>query len=526
MIDRNQFYCRLAGGATGLMLAASNLWAPLAPIQAVALIPILFVDARGKVKKDTILAAGMYMGLAYTLPQIVYLRLPIIITVILLLHLTVLMMLLNFGWHMLLGKRVIAASFAAGAFLVVIDWLNFTVLPMWGTSQSLARSWSAWPALIQFVSLTGITGIVFALGTLEAITVYAILRPKTRRLLAAVAAVIILAITGVNIALQRNNTKHSIKVAAIGWLLQDDGNSIDPHSAEGFDELFAQPVGRAAAEGAKLVVTGEMAFHLDKHTRVEWMERFGDICKRHDIYLAVGCYDKSDEENRVLFIAPNGEIMAQYTKTHLTPFEHSNRGDGQLTIVDIDGVRTGALICQDDNFTSLTRDYGRKRVPLMAVPTLDWSTVKDVHLQTTIHRAIESRQAIVRAAINGTSAIISPTGKVLAKSDHFKDGPSMIIAQVPIHSKRTLFARWGHWPVILSSIYLAWYIGSTRRNVRRPRSRVAGTGAGSGSPTPFFNRQKPFSPFFHYASSFGLNPEKPVFFCNIFHIFESVVMVE
>jgi apolipoprotein N-acyltransferase len=334
---------------------------------------------------------------------------------------------------------------------------------MWGTSQSLARSWSAWPALIQFVSLTGITGIVFALGTLEAMVVYAILRPKARRLLAAVAAVMILAITGANIALQRSNTKRSIKVAAIGWCSQDGVTTLDPHSPQGFDKLFAQPVARAAAQGAKLVVTGETAFHLDKHTRTEWIERFADICKRHNIYLAVGCYDGTDEENRVLFIAPNGEILAQYTKTHLTPFEHSNRGDGQLAIVDIDGIRTGAMICQDDNFTTLTRDYGRKCVPLMAVPTLDWSTVKDIHLQTTVHRAIESRQTIVRAAINGTSAIISPTGKILAKSDHFKKGPSMIIAKVPIRHNKTIFARLGHWPVILSSIYLAWYIGKTHK---------------------------------------------------------------
>jgi apolipoprotein N-acyltransferase len=162
-----------------------------------------------------------------------------------------------------------------------------------------------------------------------------------------------------------------------------------------------------------------------------------------------------------LFIDPSGEIVGRYTKTFLTPFEHSRRGDGRLTIIDIEGVRVGGMICQDDNFTSLTRNYGRKAAGVMAVPTLDWSTVRHVHLQTTVHRAIECRQVMVRAAVNGISAIISPAGKILAKCDHFKAGPGMIFAEVCIRRDKTVFSRLGHWPVILSFIYLAFYIGRT-----------------------------------------------------------------
>ncbi|MCD6394564.1 MAG: carbon-nitrogen hydrolase family protein [Planctomycetes bacterium] len=459
MSTKQDVYCRFAGAASGLMLAVPNMYSPLAPMQAVALVPILYFAVNGKVKNRVLCAAGMYMGLAYTLPQIIYLRLPAPITLILLVHLTVVMMLLVMGWRLLADRSAVWASFAAGAFFVVIDWYNFTAMPMWGTSQSIVRCWSKYPFAIQFTSLTGITGIVFVVGVLQAFVVYMISQPHSRRRLAAAAFAVVVIVIAANVACCLPKSDVKLTVAAIGWLSDDSPNCPDVYSEQGFEKLFAQPVAQAASQGARLVVSGEMGFRIDKHTRAEWLARFGALCRKHDIYLAVGCFDASDNENRLLFIDPSGEIVGRYTKTFLTPFEHSQRGDGWLTIVDIDGVRIGGMICQDDNFTSLTRNYGRKAAGVMAVPTLDWSTVRSVHLQTTVHRAIESRQLMVRAAVNGISAIISPTGKILAKCDHYKEGPGMICAEVNIHQNKTTFSRFGHSPVILSAIYLAFYIG-------------------------------------------------------------------
>ena len=284
-------------------------------------------------------------------------------------------------------------------------------------------------------------------------------QPDSRRRLAAAAFAVVVIVIAANVICRLPKGNDRLTVAAIGWLSDDSSDCVDVHSRQGFEELFAKPVAEAASQGARLVVSGEMGFRIDKHTRTEWLARFGALCKKHDISLAVGCYDASDDENRLLFIDPVGEIVGRYTKTYLTPFEHSRRGDGRLTIVDLGGVRIGGMICHDDNFTSLTRNYGRKAVGVMTVPTLDWSTVRDVHLQTTVHQAIESQQVMVRAAINGISAIISPAGDILAMCDHYKEGPGMILAEVCIRRDKTIFSRLGHWPVILSFIYLSFYIG-------------------------------------------------------------------
>jgi apolipoprotein N-acyltransferase len=459
MIDRRAVGFRLAGAAAGLMLAGPSMWGTLAPLQGVALLPILYCDAALRVKRPVVFLAGMYMGLAYTVPQICYLRMPPVITVILLVYFSALMVLLVAGWRVLALRSTVWAAAAAGAFFALMDWVNVTALPMWGTSQSFVRCWSRYPRWITFTSATGLAGIAFVLAALQALAVLAVVRPRAWRRCLAMAAVIVAAAGVLNVVAAQGRTQTHMKVAAVGWLSSESSDCPDVHSADGFETLFAGPVAQAAAQGARLIVSGEMGFFMDGQTRAEWFRRFGEISRRHGVYLAVGCFDTGLNENRLVFFDPRGQVVGHYTKTHLTPFEHSRPGDRRLTIVDVDGTGVGALICQDDNFSELVRDYGRRRVGVMAVPTLDWSTVRSVHLETTIHRAIQLRQACVRAAINGISAIILPSGDVAAKCDHFRDGPKMIIAEVPVAARPTLYARWGDWLVALSFAYLAFYLG-------------------------------------------------------------------
>jgi apolipoprotein N-acyltransferase len=90
------------------------------------------------------------------------------------------------------------------------------------------------------------------------------------------------------------------------------------------------------------------------------------------------------------------------------------------------------MICQDDNFTDIARRYGRAGTRLVAVPTFDWREVAPFHLENSRFRAVENRYAVVRAAVNGTSAIVSPTGRMLARRDHFTEGDGLIVARVPL----------------------------------------------------------------------------------------------
>jgi len=300
---------------------------------------------------------------------------------------------------------------------------------------------------------------------------YCLYNPRTQpsQKAALVLAVSITAITVINSALyiQTNSAQHYLKVAAVGWVFDPvtGQTEIDPNTDEGFEKLFAQPVQSAAAQDAKFICSGEMGFYINKYTRLKWLGELAQLARQNNVYLAVGYFDMAADENRLLFMSPSGKVITEYTKSHLAPYEPGKKGSGprSLKAIRIDNIPVGGMICQDDNFSEMTRTYGKKQVPIIALPVYDWKTVRTAHFSASIQRTIECRFAMVRAAANGITAIISPTGKVLAKIDHYTQGPGFVIASVPLRPQQTTFARLGHFPALPAAGYLIMLIIRSRR---------------------------------------------------------------
>ncbi|MCP4116979.1 MAG: apolipoprotein N-acyltransferase [Desulfobacteraceae bacterium] len=74
-----------------------------------------------------------------------------------------------------------------------------------------------------------------------------------------------------------------------------------------------------------------------------------------------------------------------------------------------------------------------------------------LHLAVSAMRAIENRRFLVRASTGGISAVISPTGELLAATELGK--PSAVTHRVAIRKKTSLYTRLGNW-VILGSVLL------------------------------------------------------------------------
>ena len=459
MADHNRSGRRLWGPRTmgvlsGLMLAAGALLPAVAPLQAVALLPILYVLASPKVPWHEALGASFYMGVFYTLPQVVPLAMPPMITAVLLIDLTLVITLFAAGSMLLLRRWPLLGAVGAGALLASLDWLNFTLLPIWGIAQSLARPWSSYPGLIAFISMTGLTGVLFVLACLQAWAVRAAIDPARRIRATGAAAALLAAVVAANVYARSGQTTGTMKVAAIGWTTDDEGR-FGNAATSGFKALYEDVVATAAAKGAKLVVSPEMAFRFCRSRRELWLNQFREIARRNNVFLVFGYLDVSAYANRLAVMAPDGQLLATYTKTHLTPSERTRPGTGEVAVTDILGHRVGGMICHDDNYTALTRAHGRREVAMVAVPTLDWRQVKSAHFQSSVNRAIESRYAIVRAARDGISAIVSPHGDVLARRDHFADGPGVVVAEVELSPGRTLFSIAGHWPAMAGTSFVA-----------------------------------------------------------------------
>lgn len=445
----------LAGFLSGTLLMVTGISPDLAPLQMLAFIPLLMALRRMSRWREC-LHAGFLMGLGFVAPQILWLRLPPAISLILVTYFIVLLMILVAVSWSLVRPTGILGCFAFGALLAVFDWVVITAMPMWGTAQSFARCWSWYPNVIAFTYATGTPGLMFVLGVTQALAVNIFLS-RRRRLasILALAGVVSVVAVGDATALSYKPIGY-LKVATIGWAISQEEGGMGTSGS--FDRLYVEPVTAAARQGARLVVSPETAFaEYDDPNRAPF-SRFAELSRRHHIYLAVGYFDTKSQENRMAFIGPSGDVLGRYAKTHLTPFENNPTGTGRPILITIDGISVGAMICHDDNYTDISRRYGAKSAGIVVVPTNDWAYVRKAHFQNSIHRAIESRFAIVRAASNGISAIISPTGKRLAVSDHFRGGPGLLVADVPVCDARTIFSRFGYWFVVAGALLVIVYI--------------------------------------------------------------------
>ncbi len=434
--------CRLAGILGGFLLMAGNFYSPLAILQLVAFLPLMIVILRNNGTKANAAVVGLYMSLAYIMPQMYYLRMPVVITVILMVYMVAVVTVLCLITGMLIKRPAISASILIGIAMYSIDYLNCTLLPVWGLAQSLVRSWTAYPLAIGFTSITGICGVIFVIGSMQSLAAHYIFQKNNRKAIILTAMLIVAVCAGADY-LTLPAKSDTLKVATIGWVLDENNDLSNPATDEGFAKLFLEPASQAATQGARLITTGELGFYVNKFTRQEIIGKFSTFAQDKNVWLVIGIFDLTENHNKLLFISPDGVIADQYYKTHLTPLEPGKKGPGHLKNVNIDGHYVGAMICQDDNFYQQTAFYGRNGTGLVVCPTADWTTVRYGHLQAVRARAIENRYSIVRAAANGISAIISPTGEIIAQMDHYKQGPGYLIADVPVCTNKTIFSQHG-----------------------------------------------------------------------------------
>lgn len=471
MFTPKEICCRVCGIVSGLLLGLPNLFGILAPVQCIALLPILVCVIKWKFSVGVLMASGMYMALAYTVPQVIVLLLPVPIVIVLILDFVIVMMLLVLAASCLPGKPTIVKCFVFAALVVVLDWVNFTAIPIWGTAQSIVRPWSSYRHLIAFTGVTGMGGIVFLLVLVQTAAASMINARQIEKPMLRAVGLTLVVFAIVNLFSLMGKPVNTIKVAAVGWNKATIEQYGDPHLPDGFENIFAAPVRQATAQGAKLVISPEMGFYIDKYDRSVWIEMVTSLALANNVHLAIGYVDAPRHKNRMLLVDNFGRVIDEYTKTYLTPFENFNKGDGQPTIFNVCGVRTGAMICHDDNYTPISRRYGRAKTGLLAVPTLDWKPVRFAHLQNCIHRTIESRYALVRASYEGIIAIISSRGKIIASYDTVTGGLGMIVADVEVYEQRTIFSIFGNWFVLASAVFVAGCIVKSKW-LTKPQNKI------------------------------------------------------
>lgn len=206
---------------------------------------------------------------------------------------------------------------------------------------------------------------------------------------------------------------------------------------------LARQAERAARDGARLLIAPEMilsGYNIGPRAIAERAEpadgasaqRITELARRHQISILYGYPELAEGSvyNAIQLIDRDGTRLANYRKTHL--FGDIDRdafspGSDETVIVDLDGWRTGLLICYDVEFPENVRRLALAGADFIAVPTALMQPYDFVASHLVPARAFEN--GIYVAYANrcssenglhylGLSCIAGPDGRDQARAQH------------------------------------------------------------------------------------------------------------
>jgi apolipoprotein N-acyltransferase len=211
---------------------------------------------------------------------------------------------------------------------------------------------------------------------------------------------------------------------------------------------------RAARLGAKIVFWQEYAIvYVDDEN--SFIEPGRELAKKENIYLGmafstVARNSRGDPagpsepatppQNKIIMIAPSGEIAWQYAKANPVPGEGIAPGDGEIHSLMTPYGKIASVICFDLDFPDYIRQAGADDVDILLAPALDWKEIYPLSTHLTVFRALENGFSLVRAAGNGLSIAVDYYGQTRSTADYYTDADRVMIADLPTSGVPTLYS--------------------------------------------------------------------------------------
>jgi apolipoprotein N-acyltransferase len=254
----------------------------------------------------------------------------------------------------------------------------------------------------------------------------------------------------------------------------------------------------AAAEPLDLIIWPETAtpffFLHDKILSAIVVESIRSI----GIPFIIGSPSFANAQNKHIYynsaylIDPQGNPEGRYDKVHLVPFGEYVPIKRWLPFIDKLVAQVGDFkrgktgntlkwkdhnigmqICYEVIFPGLSRKMVQNGANLLVNITNDaWfgrTGAPYQHFSMAVLRSVENRRFLARAANTGVSGFIDPCGRILKTTQLNQEASAAeSIALLPI---RSLYSRWGDWPLAILSFGLPTFILIRRITAKRKKSK-------------------------------------------------------
>jgi apolipoprotein N-acyltransferase len=220
---------------------------------------------------------------------------------------------------------------------------------------------------------------------------------------------------------------------------------------EAQDYLFQQSEYEARA-GAKIIFWAEGEADVLKQDEAALVERGRQLAMQYQIYLGMSIHMKNPSsnplrQNKVVLVAPSGEIAWEYHKRHMVPGTGDGfsirPGNGKLLWTDTPYGRIAAVICFDQDFHDIIRQMEHTGIDILFVPSHDWKDIASIRAKMAVFRTIEQGFSLVRPTSEGISLAVDGMGRILAAMNYSTTDNSSMSAFVPIRRAKTVYSKIG-----------------------------------------------------------------------------------
>ena len=513
----------VAGALSALAMAPFNAW----PVLFLTFpVMVWLIDGAGAGRWRGVPAAAMagwWFGLGYFVPGLYWIGYAFLVdapTFAWLLPFAILglpaylALFTAFGFALarLIWTRDASRVIALAASLTLSEWLRGHLLsgfPWNAFGYALTEPL----ALAQTASLIGLWGLTFLSVAIFASP--AVLIDGSRRgrkpWMAPVTALLLLAAMGIfggiRLGLHPTTTVANVKLRIMQPNLQQDVRFNYAAKAEVMQKYLtlsdrASGPQSTGVRDASILIWPESAFPFFLTREADAMAQIAELLPKGTV-LVTGSVRAPDlpagtritrAYNSIYVIDHDGSVLSVYDKLHLVPFGEylpfqdwmEKLGFVQLTKVQggfIPGVRRRTmempnaprmlpLICYEAIFPGDVAERGDRPGWIVNLTNDGWfgiSTGPYQHLQQARLRAIEEGLPLVRAANTGISAVIDPSGRIVARLGLGVEG--VLDSTLPSALPPTIYARIGDGPAAVVVI-AAWLFVTRRRFAKRAPDRL------------------------------------------------------
>jgi apolipoprotein N-acyltransferase len=237
-------------------------------------------------------------------------------------------------------------------------------------------------------------------------------------------------------------------------------------------QILSEQTRIAAGQGAQLVLWPELGLGFDP--QVEHTAELKALAAETDTYILIGYgvgRDASKWRNEAVMLTPSGEFLAVYGKTHATsPTEPPIITSGTFPVYDTVLGPLATLICNDINYTDVSRILTRNGARLITMPALEARSVPGWEQRSqVILRAVENRVSFVKVDSAGLGMIVDPYGRIVAQKTSTE--PYALVADVPLGAGDTLYSKylgdWIGWVALAGMVIFSVAINKKQKGVSK-----------------------------------------------------------